>query len=145
MWTEDDWFSKKIITQCSITKKEYKLGPLLPCPIAPMHMSWAMPTQGKQPLFGCFLIKTPIFKWYVVGQCDSKNGHQKHIMCLIEVINYTACSRCANHSKHNSQHNWEDYMTNLIIIHYDNELQKQDIHMNSKNYEKNFYCSIWIC
>ena len=46
----------------------------------------------------------PIFEWYVIW-CGSKDGYQK-LMCLRKVrLQYD------NHSRFNSQHYWEAYMT----------------------------------
>ena len=51
-----------------------------------------------------YLNQRPIFYWYVV-KCDFKNRYQKD-MWFKRV--WTTCSKRDNHSRLNSQHNWED-------------------------------------
>ena len=50
------------------------------------------------------------------------------------------CPKYANHSRLNSQHDWEDLINRFMIarknLRFDNEL---DYHMNPENYEANGY------
>ena len=69
------------------------------------------------------------FIWVVCGSCESKNSHQKRIMCW-KVIGLHA-QKYTNHSKLNN-HN-DKVRENL---HFDNE---HDIHVSSEDYEANGY------
>ena len=46
---------------------------------------------------------TPIIDWHV-DRCGSKNGYKKHVIKK----DWNMCSKYDNHSKSNSQDNWEE-------------------------------------
>ena len=59
-----------------------------------------------------YLNGTPIFEWWVV-RCRIKNEHQKDMWFKRD---WASSSKCANHSKLNSQHNWGD-LCDLLMAH----------------------------
>ena len=67
-----------------------------------------------------FLIRTPIFEWYVV-RFASKNGYQKDVF----VRYWTSCSKYDDHSRLNGEHNWGGgpiWSFNVHKkLHFDNE------------------------
>ena len=61
--------------------------------------------------------RTPLYEWYVVT-CESKNGHQEDVKCL-QKIEVRTCSKYANHSRFNNQHDWGnlyDHLMNTRVI-----------------------------
>ena len=63
------------------------------------------------PKLNTTLFWTPKFEWYV-GRCGSQNWHPKrHHMFEGD---WTKCSKYVEHSKLNSQHDWEDLYDQLL-------------------------------
>ena len=64
------------------------------------------------------IIWTPMFERYLV-RCGSKQTHtkKKHVV----KIDWSTCSKYANHFILNSQHDWEDLLNEHEHLHFDNE------------------------
>lgn len=72
-----------------------------------------------------------VFEWYVI-MCESKNMHQKDMWLKL----WITCSKYVNRCGIVSRHGWGDLYDHLneqesSHLHFNN---KQDIHINSKNY-----------
>ena len=83
-----------------------------------------------------FLIRAPIFEWYVVW-CGSKNGYQKGIMCLKGIGLCVKNLITILGSTYNIMGgDLYDHLMSTRILHFVSEL---DIHMSFENYEANGY------
>jgi hypothetical protein len=60
-------------------------------------------------------------------------------------IDWTTCSKNANHSRFTSQHNWRELSDLLMSMRIFTLTMIEEIHMSSKNYEANGYGMIEIC
>jgi hypothetical protein len=83
-----------------------------------------------------------VFEWYVI-MSESKNMHQKDMTLWFKI--WITCSKYVNRCGIVSQYGWGDLVYDHLNeqepshLHFDN---KQDIHINFKNYGSSGKCLV---